>query len=97
MFTIRTWQPLLQLAFERAKPAFLTATARWLSERGDLSFPMKRFELLPIGSDPKLEDFFLNHALKNDWKGSSEFGSGRVIGRPRGARTRWRADRGSGR
>lgn len=67
------WQPLFKLAFERAKPAFLTAIARWLFERGDLSFPTKRFELLPIGSDPELEDVFLDHALQNTWKGSSEF------------------------
>src|SRR5690554_6417879 len=30
------WQPLFKLAFERAKPASLTAIARWLFERGDL-------------------------------------------------------------
>lgn len=68
-----TWQPLLQLAFAQAKPAFLAALTRWLAERGDHSFSAKRFDLLPIGRDPALEEIFLTHALQTSWKGSGEF------------------------
>lgn len=81
------WQPLLQLAFDHAKPAFLAALTRWLTERGDYSFPMKRFELLPIGSDPELEEVFLTYALQTSWKGSSEFDFLGFLLRHKSART----------
>lgn len=64
---------MFQLAFAQAKPAFLAALTHWLTQRGDHSFPAKRFELLPIGSDPELENVFCTHADQTPWKGSSEF------------------------
>lgn len=81
------WQPLLKLAFERAKPPFLKALARWLAERGDRSMQTKRFELLSVGSDPELEEVFLNCALKTEWKSSSEFDFYYFLLRRKSART----------
>lgn len=68
-----SWQKLLQLAFQKARPAFLTGLKKWLDDRGDRHTPVKRFELLPVSSDPDLEALLLDHALSLKRKNDSAF------------------------
>lgn len=67
------WQRLLKLAFERAKSVFVEAIRHWLAERGDQSLPAKRFEMLPVGGDPGLEDAFLASALESKRETAMDF------------------------
>lgn len=68
-----TWQKLLQLAFQKAKPAFLTGLGKWFGARGDRHTPVKRLELLPVSSDPDVEALFLDHALSLKRNNDSAF------------------------